>query len=59
MYVSGDTNPNATHIIIPVAAAIPTIEPTGFKNVGCFIARYAIMIEGNAIAIKIPAKVIV
>jgi hypothetical protein len=46
-------------MIIPVAAAIPTMEPTGFTIVGCFIARYAMMIAGNPIAIKIPANVTV
>jgi hypothetical protein len=51
--------PNDIHIIIPVAAAIATIPPTGLAKLGCFIERYAKMIEGNAIAIKIPANVIV
>jgi hypothetical protein len=46
-------------MIIPVAAAIETIVPTGFATSGCFMYRYEITIAGNAIAIKIPARVIV
>ena len=59
MYVSGLTNPNANHTIIPVAPAIPAIDPIGLTNVGCFIDKYAITIEGNAIANNIPAKITV
>ena len=59
MYVSGLTNPNEIHIMMPVAPAIATMEPTGFRYTGCFIARYDIMIAGNAIAMSIPAMVMV
>ena len=43
-------------MIIPVAATIEMMEPTGFTIVGCFIARYAMIIAGNAIAIKSPTN---
>ncbi len=46
-------------MIIPVAAAIPTMAPTGLAYWGIFIIRYDIIIDGNAIAIKSPASVMV
>ena len=46
-------------MIIPVALANPTITPTGLAYCGIFIARYAMIIDGNAIAINSPANVIV